>query len=242
LALPSNGPHGCPSVYSFRYGNVGVVSLDTNDLTHESRPTTGYSRGAQPAWLRGTLYQLRADPQIDFIVVFFHHCAYATAIGHGSDDGVRSQVAPMFDEFSVDLAVQAHNHCWERTDPIRGGRATMVAPNGATVRPASDGTTYICAGSGGRARGSWPRGVTDRYPGPVGIDGGTPVTSTLRVIGGAILPETVGWSRARYAGYAMLAVDVLPGAPGADSTMTVRTISDRGELLDTVTLVRRTST
>jgi hypothetical protein len=218
---------------------VGFVSLDTNDLTHESRPTAGYSQGAQPAWLRGTLYQLRADPQIDFIVVFFHHCAYSTAIGHGSDDGVRAQVAPMFDEFSVDLAVQAHNHCWERTDPIRGGAPTVTAPNGATVRPATDGTTYICAGSGGRGRSSWPLGVTDRYPGVPGTGSGSEVTSTLRLTGGAIAPETVGWSRARYCGYAMLAVDVVPGF---ESTMTVRTISDRGELLDTVTLVRRTST
>ncbi|HEY2830971.1 MAG TPA: metallophosphoesterase [Sporichthyaceae bacterium] len=241
LDLPTNGPRGCPSVYSFRYGNVGFVSMDTNDLTHESRATVGYSQGAQPAWLRGTLYQLRADPQIDFIVVFFHHCAYSTAIGHGSDDGVRSQVAPMFDEFSVDLAVQAHNHCWERTDPIRGGHPTVTAPNGSTVRPATDGTTYICAGSGGRGRSAWPMGITDRYPGLVGVDSGTEVTSTLRLVGAATVPETVGWSRARYSGYAMLAVDVVPGAPGFESTMTVRTISDRGERLDTVTLVRRAS-
>jgi hypothetical protein len=242
LALPTNGPRGCPSIYAFRYGNVGFLSVDTNDLTAESRPTAGYSQGAQPAWLRGTLYQLRADPQIDFLVVFFHHCAYATALGHGSDDGVRSQLAPMFDEFSVDLAVQAHNHCWERTDPIRGGRPTVGAPNGATVRPATDGTTYICAGSGGRGRSAWPLGVTDRYPGMLGGDSGPEVTSTLRLTGGSIALERVGWSRARYSGYAMLTVDVAPGAPGGESRMTVRTISDRGRLLDTVTLVRPTST
>jgi hypothetical protein len=240
LDLPSNGPRGCPSVYSFRYANVGFVSLDTNDLTHESRPTTGYSRGAQVAWLRGTLYQLRSDPQIDFIVAFFHHCAYATAVGHGSDDGVRSQVAPLFDEFSVDLAVQAHNHCWERTNPIRGGRFTVAAPNGSTVRPVTDGTTYICAGSGGRGRSPWPSGVTDRYPGPGG-GGGTAVNTVLRRIGGSV-PESVEWSQARYDNYAMLVVDVAPGAPGRDATMTVRTVSDRNELLDTVTLLRPTST
>jgi hypothetical protein len=40
----------------------------------------------------------------------------------------------------------------------------------------------------------------------------------------------------------MLTVDVAPGAPGGESRMTVRTISDRGRLLDTVTLVRPTST
>jgi hypothetical protein len=240
LDLPTNGPSGCPSVYSFRYGNVAFLSLDANDLTHEIRPNAGYSEGRQVAWARGTLYQLRADPRIDFIVAFFHHCAYSTGAGHGSDDGVRGALAPLLDEFSVDLVIQGHNHCWERTDPIRGGRATTAAPNGSVVRPATDGTTYICAGSGGRARGPWMPGETDRYAGLAGTD--AEVASTLSVTGGGTVPETVGWSRARYRGYAMLTVGVVPGLPGFQSTMTVRTTSDRGQLLDTVTLIRPTST
>ncbi|HZE65378.1 MAG TPA: metallophosphoesterase [Sporichthyaceae bacterium] len=241
LDLPTNGPRGCPSVYSFRYGNVGVLSLDSNDLTFETRASADYSSGAQVNWVRSTLHALRQNPQIDFIVVFFHHCAYSTGLGHGSDDGVRSRLAPLFDEFSVDLAVQAHNHCWERTDPIRAGRTTVAAPNGGTVRPDSDGTTYICAGSGGRSRTSWPDGVTDRYPGRVGADSAGPVTATVRMNGGVNVPETVPWSRARYLGYAMLAVEVVPGALLTDSKMVIRTISDRGELLDTITLLRPAS-
>lgn len=238
LDLPTNGPRGCPSVYSFRYGNVGFLSLDSNDLTFETRANAGYSRGTQVAWARHTLAAFRKDPLVDFIVVFFHHCAYATARGHGSDDGVRTRLAPLFDEFSVDLAVQAHNHSWERTDPIRAGRCTVAAPNGATVRPLTDGTTYICAGSGGRGRSSWPDGTADRYPGQVSADSAAPVKASLRMKGGEAVPETVPWSRARYGDYAMLAVDVVPAVPGFESTMTIRTISDRGELLDTITLAR----
>ena len=33
--FPGNGPQMCPAVYSFVYGNVGVVSLDANDLSFE---------------------------------------------------------------------------------------------------------------------------------------------------------------------------------------------------------------
>jgi hypothetical protein len=238
LDLPTNGPSGCPSVYSFRYGNVGFLSLDSNDLTFETRANAGYSRGAQVRWARRTLAALRRDPLVDFLVVFFHHCAYGTARGHGSDDGVRARLAPLFDEYSVDLAIQAHNHCWERTDPIRAGQATMSAPNGSTVRPATDGTTYICAGSGGRGRSSWPDGTADRYADQVGTDSAAPVNASLRMKGGEAVPEMASWSRARYRDYAMLAVDVVPAAPGFESTMTVRTISDRGELLDTITLAR----
>jgi hypothetical protein len=35
MDLPGNGPSACPSVYSFRYGNVGIISLDANDLSWE---------------------------------------------------------------------------------------------------------------------------------------------------------------------------------------------------------------
>jgi hypothetical protein len=241
LDLPTNGPSGCPSVYTFRYGNVGIVSLDANDLTAEILPNAGYSRGAQVAWARRTLGALRADPGIDFIVTFFHHCAYATSTGHASDGGVRAALAPLFDEFSVDLAVQGHNHSWERTNPIRAGHSGPAAPNGATVHPATDGTTYICAGSGGRPRGPWEPGETDRYRGETGTDSGTMVHSVLHVAGGGTVPETVDWSQARYLDYAMLVVDVVPGQPGTDSSMTVRTITDTGQEIDSVTLVRRAS-
>jgi len=204
----------------------------------EILPNAGYSRGAQVAWIRRTLAALRADPNVEFIVAFFHHCVYATSAGHASDDGVRSALAPLFDEFSVDLAVQGHNHSWERTNPIRGGRSTVSAPNRSTVHPATDGTTYICAGSGGRPRGPWEQGETDRYQGEAGTDSGTTVDSVLHIAGGGSVPETVDWSQARYLDYAMLSVDVVPGASGTDSTMTIRTISDQGKLIDTITLIR----
>jgi hypothetical protein len=239
LDLPKTGPSNCPSVYWFRYSNLGVLSLDANDLSTEIATNAGYSGGAQASWVRQTLAALRADSNIDFIVAFFHHCAYATSATHASDGGVRTALAPLFDEFGVDLVVQGHNHQYERTNPIKGGRSTASAPDGATVRPETEGTTYICVGSGGRPRYSWQPGETDRYRGNTGPDSGTQVTSFVNVAGGGKQPEQVDWSQARYLDYALLAVDVVPGQPGSDSTMTVRAISDTGQEIDAVTLVRR---
>jgi hypothetical protein len=239
LDLPKNGPSNCPSVYTFKYSNVGVVSLDGNDLSTEIPTNAGYSGGAQVSWARQTLSALRADPNIDFIVVFHHHCAYATSASHASDGGVRSLMSPLYDEFSVDLVVQGHNHQYERSSPIKGGRTGVQAPDGATVHPPTDGTTYICVGSGGRPRYTWQPGETDRYRGNTGPDSGTHVTSFVNVAGGGKTPEQVDWSQARYLDYAVLAVDVAPGAPGADSSMTVRAISDTGQEIDAVTLVRK---
>ncbi|MGQ0843427.1 MAG: metallophosphoesterase [Sporichthyaceae bacterium] len=238
LDLPTNGPAACPSVYGFRYGNVGVLSIDANDLSTEIPTNAGYSRGAQIPWVRETLAAMRADPTVEFVVAFFHHCAFATSSAHGSDDGVRSALAPLFDEYAVDLAVQGHNHVWERTNPIRAARSTVQAPNGSTVRPATDGTTYICAGSAGRPRSRWRADETNRYPGHRGPDSGTVVESVLQVAGGADVPETVDWSQARYRGYAVLVIDVVPAAPGGESTMTVRTINDLGREIDTLVMVR----
>ena len=224
LDLPRNGPAGCPSVYSFHYANVGVVCLDANELSNEIRANRGYSGGAQLRWLEATLRSWRRDPAIDFVVAFFHHCAYSTTAQHASDGGVRSAVDALFTRWQVDLAVQGHNHVMERTDPIRSGRATRAAPDGSVLEPARDGTTYLCIGSGGRARYSFPPGAGERFRGHAGTT--APVGSYVWVADGTREPETVEWSRVRYDGYAFLAVDVVPAPPGRPTTMTLRTLAD----------------
>ncbi|MGH3827433.1 MAG: metallophosphoesterase [Pseudonocardiaceae bacterium] len=238
LDLPRNGPSRCPSVYSVRYGNVAVLSLDANDLSREIPTIAGYSGGQQLSWLTRTLAALRADPSVDFIVAFFHHCAFATSSAHASDGGVRAALAPLFDTYSVDLAVQGHNHQYERTNPIRGGRSTVAAPDGATVHPERDGTTYICCGSGGRPRYGWQPGETDRYRGGPYPNSATTVSSFIAGPSETKTPETVDWSQARYLGYAFLTVHVRPAQPGGTATMSVRAITDLGMEIDRVELAR----
>ena len=269
LDLPGSGPKGCPSVYSFIYGNVAVISLDANDLSAEIQTNTGYSSGAQLRWLEATLKEWRTNPHvaptIDFVVVFFHHCAYSTTNNHASDGGVRHAVDPLFTKYQVDLVVQGHNHLMERTDPIKNGRATRKAPDGSTIRPAVDGVTYLTVGSGGRPRYPFRPAPGPAAPPPPGVDpfgpqllpegqryrGYTPpggpnsaenntenvvnsyvwskegsAVSPSGVLGGTKVPEEIEWSQVRYDDYAFIAVDVVPAAPGAKSTFTIRTIAD----------------
>ncbi len=160
LDLPKNGPSQCPSVYSFTYSNVAVISVDANDLSYEIQGLLGYSQGSQAAWLKQRLTEFRADNTIDFIIAFFHHCAFSTCSSHSSDGGVRSTLAPLFAEYHVDLAIQGHNHLYERTNPIRYNpaansgsssvQAVSMSPNqAAVVHPETDGTTFVVVGSGG---------------------------------------------------------------------------------------------
>jgi hypothetical protein len=192
-------------------------------------------------------------PGIDFVVAFFHHCAYSTTSQHASDGGVRDAVDGLFSTYQVDLAVQGHNHVMERTDPIRHGRRTRPAPDGAAVEPARDGVTYVCIGSGGRARYGFlpapgpgrpaPPGVTpagdqarpegQRYRGysPIRAENttGTVLNSYVWAAAdgtGVRVPEQVDWSQVRYDGYAILAVDVVPARVGRPTTMTLRTLAD----------------
>lgn len=97
-----------------------------------------------------TLAKYRANPNIDFIVCFFHHCAYSTTLSHASDGGVRDAWCALFDRYQVDLVLQGHNHVFERTDPIRAGRPTREAGDNSTVDPETDGTVYYTVGSAGR--------------------------------------------------------------------------------------------
>lgn len=173
LDLPGNGPKGCPSVYSFVYGNVAVISLDANEVSAEIQTNAGYSHNTQVHWLRDTLRRLRTDatvaPSIDFIVVFFHHCAFSTTAGHASDGGVRATLEPLLSYYQVDLVVQGHNHVLERTDPIRNGKPTKHAPDYSVISPATDGVTYMCVGSGGRPRTHFQPAPSASAPPPTGV-------------------------------------------------------------------------
>ncbi|MGA5702521.1 purple acid phosphatase family protein [Peterkaempfera bronchialis] len=244
LDLPTNGPSNCPSVYAFTYGNVAVLSLDANDVSNEIPANRGYSGGSQTAWLDRTLAGLRADPKIDFIVVFFHHCAYAVTTNHASDGGVRSAWTPLFDKYTVDLVVNGHNHMYERTDPIRNGSATRTASVGDTVSPVEDGTTYVVAGGGGASLYSLPANGAESYAGNVRDVSG--VSGYAWNASGAKATEAVDWSRVRYRGHNLLAVDVKPAAPGQTATLTVRAVSVEGDKagteVDRLTITRKTAT
>ncbi len=232
--FPGNGPSACPGTYYFVYGNVAIISLDPNDVSYEIPANFGYSGGAQTAWLGQTLSTLRNDPAVDFIVVYFHHCAYSTCTAHGCEGGVQQYWTPLFDQYNVDLVINGHNHIYERTDPIRAGSATISAPIGATLTPATEGTTYVTAGGAGKSLYSFS--AADSYEG--NIDNIPSVSTYVNEAGETTVSETVTWSQVRYTGYCLLVVEVSPPAFGRLTTLLVRGLNESGTEIDRFTLSR----
>jgi hypothetical protein len=257
MDLPQNGPSACPSVYSFRYGNVGILSLDANDLSWEIQGLLGYSKGAQVAWLSEQLAAWRNDNVVDFIVAFFHECAFSTCNGHSSDGGVRSALAPLFAQYQVDLVIQGHNHVYERTNPLIYDAATNSAKSSkqavsvssaepATVYPATDGTTYVVAGTAGTPAYGWSGARESNRNFAAGTGSGPTVVGDEKKQTGPWVNErdfserfeTVDWSQARYDDYGFVALDVVPAVTGQTTTMTLRFINEQGKELDRVVFSR----
>ncbi|MEE4543908.1 metallophosphoesterase family protein [Streptomyces sp. V4-01] len=236
-SLPANGhdPKNQPGAYSFVYGNTAVIALDANDVSYEIPANYGITGGKQTAWLDRTLGAYRKQRGIDFLVVFFHHCAYSTTNAHASDGGVQAEWVPLFEKHQVDLVVNGHNHVYERTDAIRGGAVSHPVEIGGTTRPATDGTVYVTAGGAGRSLYNFP--APDTFEGsenPVDT-----VTTWHSAKGGGKVTDTVNWSRVRYTGYSFISVDVEPARSGRESTLTVSAIAETGKRIDHFTVARR---
>lgn len=218
---PQNGVTGAPVTYSFVYGNVGFIALDGNDASFEIDRNHGYLGSKQDVWLEQRLRTLRSKPEVDFVVVGFHNCMYCTNAVHSSDGGNRSRWEPIFDKHRVDLVVNGHNHCYERTHLMRDGSPVLEAPKGAVV-DSREGTTYLTAGGAGQAV----------YP-----TGGLPL-AYVTMDGGVRVPEATTYAAVVDNQHSIGFVDVTPRAPGRPATMKLTALSTDGSVIDRVTLRR----
>ena len=235
--LPENGPDkgNLPGVYTFTHGNTAIISLDANDVSFEIPANLGISGGTQTTWLEAQLKKYRASKDIDFIVVFFHHCAYCTSTAHSSEGGVRQEWVPLFEKYTVDLVINGHNHQYERTDVIKGNAVAKKLPIGGTAYPETDGVVYVTAGAAGRSLYAFT--APDSYEGHE--NDVESVSAFICLKDGAKQAETVAWSRVRYLNYSFLRVDVTPAAKGKLATLKVRGIAETGGEIDHFTVARR---
>ncbi|HKQ60992.1 MAG TPA: thrombospondin type 3 repeat-containing protein [Candidatus Polarisedimenticolaceae bacterium] len=126
--LPGSGEagglaSGTEAYYSFDYGNVHFVVLDSMDSSR-------LPGGAMLSWLQQDL----AATDRDWIIAAWHHPPYSKG-SHDSDIDVelvemRQNVVPILDAYGVDLTLAGHSHVYERSyliDGHYGAAATFSA-------------------------------------------------------------------------------------------------------------------
>ena len=92
----------------------------------------------------------------------------------------------------------------------------------------------MVAGGAGNSLYSFP--AKDSYDGAV--DDVSPIASFVNGPGQTKTAESVTWSRVRYTGYCLLAIDSAPAARGRTSKLTVRAVDGFGAEIDRVVLAR----
>ena len=117
FSLPVNAeaggaPSGTEAYYSFDYGNVHIISMDTEDTPVEK----------DSEMIRWLEKDLDANG-LKWTIVFFHHPPYSMGT-HNSDmhwdsggrmTRIREYILPVLDAHGVDLVLGGHSHVYERS-------------------------------------------------------------------------------------------------------------------------------
>lgn len=156
---------GTPKYYSYNYGNIHFISLDSYG---------SYNTASSPMyqWLNN---DLAANSQ-RWTIVYFHHTPY-TMGSHNSDtdsqlSNMRTNIVPLLESYHVDLVLCGHSHVNERSYMIKGhyGLSNSFTPgmklaaSGTTMTKSFpyDGTVYANCGTSGQNPGT----VQSGYPMP----------------------------------------------------------------------------
>lgn len=139
-------PTSSAMYYSYDYGNVHFVSLNTENtlglVPYDFAPDSD-----QVKWLDADLRRANANRAVvPWIVLLGHRPAYCSSGGRNCNlfaDGIRRQLEPLLLRHRVDLAIWAHQHNYERTYPVLNNTVTSHS----YVRPPSP--VHILNGAGG---------------------------------------------------------------------------------------------
>jgi hypothetical protein len=131
------GPEG-ERYYSFDWGDLHVVALDSNCIVPMVAAEAGCTTASMTAWLRQDL----AASTAPWTVALIHRPAVATG-KYGVYPQVPDALVPIFQEFAVDVVFQGHNHLYERTWPTKDGKPVQKNYDHPTA------PVYMTTGGGG---------------------------------------------------------------------------------------------
>lgn len=139
FSMPTQGeaggvPSGSERYYSFDYGNIHVVCLDSEVSSREPG-------SPQLTWLEA---DLSANTK-DWLIVFWHSPPYSKG-SHDSDvrSGLikmRQNVVPIVEAHGADLVLCGHSHVYERSYMIDGHYGSSFTWSPAMARDSGSGRT-----------------------------------------------------------------------------------------------------
>lgn len=125
FTMPAHGeaggvPSGTESYYSYDYGNVHFLSLDS--YGREDQATRLYDTlGKQVQWLKA---DLAANTNKGWVVAYWHHPPYSQGSRNSETDpemtAIRENFIRILERSGVDLILCGHSHVYERTKLIKG--------------------------------------------------------------------------------------------------------------------------
>jgi hypothetical protein len=127
---------GTEAYYSFDYGNIHFICLDSEG----SDRSVG---GPMAVWLRA---DLAATPR-DWVIAFWHHPPYSKG-SHDSDNDLdsggrmgemRRNILPILDSTGVDLVLAGHSHNYERSFLLNGHYGVSTTLTSAMKLDAGNG-------------------------------------------------------------------------------------------------------
>ena len=246
FTLPAKGemggvPSGTEQYYSLNYGNVHVVSLDSQ-LTNRDE--------AQRATMRDWLVDDLSANELDWTIVIFHHPPYSKGSNHDSDReqneiDMRVTFAPVFENYGVDVIYSGHSHSYERSWYLRGhygmsdsfditNNAFLDADGNPSLgqgsKPYQQGeaegrSVYTVAGNAGKA--------DKEKPCPEGMEMGCTLPNWLKHPAHRTFSQLTPEYKSN--GIALKGSIVLDAK---ESTLTSRFVDENGQVLDYFTITR----
>lgn len=147
FAVPTNGT-STERYYSYPVGNTHFLAIDSN-TDNSTKPGS-----AQYTFIESDLAAAASDPNIKWIIVYFHRNVYSGGGNHSDSTSLRANLQPLFDKYNVDLVFQGHNHNYVRTKPLTydsliKDNSNNFGPEVYNFSTAGHGQIYLLVGGGG---------------------------------------------------------------------------------------------
>lgn len=141
--------------YSFNYGNVHFLAMSSivpfNNQSLPYKLLRDDSR--QKQFISDDLYVASQNKSINWIVVFLYKPMYSSPTYHESEEFLRDSYHPLFDLYGVDIVLQAHNHNYQRSFPIRynatNSSIPVVVDHNHNMYMNPKGTIFMTVGTAG---------------------------------------------------------------------------------------------